>query len=698
MPSSTPRNKTSIATTIKRMVFGTSVSVLLIASFSFLTMEWYAAKQNLIDRVSLTSELMAEHLTAAVSFGDKTTAERFLASLSNDPDIKFSAVIIDEQELFAAYPKADTTIHDEAKSFLATDRTVASESAYKFTISKLFLLQNITLNQQPLGTLLMQVSLKGYWIHMALYLALILVVVIILIYLLQKVSNRFQKNIAKPIDLILERMSQVQNNSDYSIRIEVTRSDELGEIMHQFNNMVTKIESRDQELVEKSKEIEKHAFYDPLTGLPNRRLLSAQLEHEIQAALRTKNFGAVFYIDLDNFKNINDSLGHDTGDELLSVAANRIKDSLRDSDICARIGGDEFLAVLPGLNTNPHGASEQAFSIAEQLRKVLTTPIEINGRSIHSSASIGISMFGVKTESAQDILKQADMAMYVSKQSGRDCSHFFSAAMQEEAINRLNLEEELREALLSPWEHFELFYQLQMNRNGKASGAEALIRWHHPKHGLVLPCKFIPLAEITGLIIPLGNWVIEAACKQLATWQEQGKQLSLAVNVSSNQFLCDGFAEFIENQLIKYNINPLSLEIEITESLILDDKDKAVAVMQELRKHGITFSIDDFGTGYSSLQYLTTLPISKLKIDQSFVRDITIDKHDAAVVKTIILMTENLGMKVIAEGVETEVEHEFLLTNGCDLFQGYLFSKPVDINTFEQQFLSNECIQVAKNG
>ncbi len=698
MPSSTPRNKTSIATTIKRMVFGTSVSVLLIASFSFLTMEWYAAKQNLIDRVSLTSELMAEHLTAAVSFGDKTTAERFLASLSNDPDIKFSAVIIDEQELFAAYPKANTTIHDEAKRFLATDRTVASESAYKFTISKLFLLQNITLNQQPLGTLLMQVSLKGYWMHMALYLALILVVVIILIYLLQKVSNRFQKNIAKPIDLILGRMSQVQNNSDYSIRIEVTRSDELGEIMHQFNNMVTKIESRDQELVEKSKEIEKHAFYDPLTGLPNRRLLSAQLEHEIQAALRTKNFGAVFYIDLDNFKNINDSLGHDTGDELLSVAANRIKDSLRDSDICARIGGDEFLAVLPGLNTNPHGASEQAFSIAEQLRKVLTTPIEINGRSIHSSASIGISMFGVKTESAQDILKQADMAMYVSKQSGRDCSHFFSASMQEEAINRLNLEEELREALLSPWENFELFYQLQVNRNGKASGAEALIRWHHPKHGLVLPFKFIPLAEITGLIIPLGNWVIEAACKQLATWQEQGKQLSLAVNVSSNQFLCNGFAEFIENQLIKYNINPLSLEIEITESLILDDKDKAVAVMQELRKHGITFSIDDFGTGYSSLQYLTTLPISKLKIDQSFVRDITIDKHDAAVVKTIILMTENLGMKVIAEGVETEVEHEFLLTNGCDLFQGYLFSKPVDINTFEQQFLSNECIQVAKNG
>lgn len=697
MPSSTPRNKTSIATTIKRMVFGTSVSVLLIASFSFLTMEWYAAKQNLIDRVSLTSELMAEHLTAAVSFGDKTTAERFLASLSNDPDIKFSAVIIDEQELFAAYPKADTTIHDEAKSFLATDRTVASESAYKFTISKLFLLQNITLNQQPLGTLLMQVSLKGYWIHMALYLALILVVVIILIYLLQKVSNRFQKNIAKPIDLILERMSQVQDNSDYSIRIEVTRSDELGEIMHQFNNMVTKIESRDQELVEKSKEIEKHAFYDPLTGLPNRRLLSAQLEHEIQAALRTNNFGAVFYIDLDNFKNINDSLGHDTGDELLSVAANRIKDSLRDSDICARIGGDEFLAVLPGLNTNPHGASEQAFSIAEQLRKVLTTPIEINGRSIHSSASIGISMFGVKTESAQDILKQADMAMYVSKQSGRDCSHFFSAAMQEEAINRLNLEEELREALLSPWEHFELFYQLQMNRNGKASGAEALIRWHHPKHGLVLPCKFIPLAEITGLIIPLGNWVIEAACKQLATWQEQGKQLSLAVNVSSNQFLCDGFAEFIENQLIKYNINPLSLEIEITESLILDDKDKAVAVMQELRKHGITFSIDDFGTGYSSLQYLTTLPISKLKIDQSFVRDITIDKHDAAVVKTIILMTENLGMKVIAEGVETQVEHEFLLTNGCDLFQGYLFSKPVDICTFDAQFLSDEYFEVARN-
>lgn len=461
--------------------------------------------------------------------------------------------------------------------------------------------------------------------------------------------------------------------------------------------MVAKVELRDQELVEKSKEIEKHAFYDPLTGLPNRRLLSAQLKHEIQAALRTKNFGAVFYIDLDNFKTINDSLGHDTGDRLLTVAANRIKQSLRDSDICARIGGDEFLAVLPSLNILPHRAAEHAFSIAEQLRKVLTAPIEINGRSIHSSASIGISMFGDKTESAQDILKQADMAMYAAKQSGRDCSHFFSDAMQEEAINRLNLEEELREALLAPWEHFELFYQLQVDRNGHATGAEALIRWHHPEHGLVLPCTFIPLAELTGLIIPLGNWVIEAACKQLASWQEQGKKLNLAVNVSSNQFLSDGFAEFLENQLIKYKINPLSLEIEITESLILDDKDKAVAVMLELRKHGITFSIDDFGTGYSSLQYLTTLPISKLKIDQSFVRDITTDEHDAAVVKTIILMTENLGMQVIAEGVEAEIEHKFLIENGCGLFQGYLFSKPVDIDTFNAHFLSDEYVDVARN-
>lgn len=697
MPSSMQKTKKGIATTIKQMVFGTSVSVLLIASISFFAMEWYAAKQGLLDRVSLTSELMAEHLTAAVSFGDRSTAERLLSSLRNDSDIKHSAVITEDQQIFAAYPKALITLDEEAQNFLSLHRDRTSEPEHQFTLSKLYLLQVITLNEQAIGTLLTEVSLKGYWMHMALYLTLILALVIALIYALQKVSTRIQKSIAKPIDLILQRMQQVQNKSDYSIRIEVSRSDELGEIMHQFNNMVAKVELRDQELVEKSKEIEKHAFYDPLTGLPNRRLLSAQLEHEIQAALRTKNFGAVFYIDLDNFKTINDSLGHDTGDRLLTVAANRIKQSLRDSDICARIGGDEFLAVLPSLNIIPHSAAEHAFSIAEQLRKVLTAPIEINGRSIHSSASIGISMFGDKTESAQDILKQADMAMYAAKQSGRDCSHFFSDAMQEEAINRLNLEEELREALLAPWEHFELFYQLQVDRNGHATGAEALIRWHHPEHGLVLPCTFIPLAELTGLIIPLGNWVIEAACKQLASWQEQGKKLNLAVNVSSNQFLSDGFSEFLENQLIKYKINPLSLEIEITESLILDDKDKAVAVMLELRKHGITFSIDDFGTGYSSLQYLTTLPISKLKIDQSFVRDITTDEHDAAVVKTIILMTENLGMQVIAEGVEAEIEHQFLIENGCGLFQGYLFSEPVDIDTFNAHFLSDEYVDVARN-
>lgn len=696
MPSSNLIDKSSIAATIKQMVFVTSVAVLLIASFSFLAMEWYGARQGLIERVSLTSELMAEHLKAAVSFGDNNTANRFLASLSNDPDIKFASVFVGDNEVFATFSKAKGVTHNYTVELFKVKNQI-SGSNYHFTISTLYLWNPISLNQNQIGSLLIEVSLRSYWVHMLLYLCIILLIVIVLTYVLEKVSNQFQQRIAKPIEMILNRMSHVQNNGDYSVRMEVERSDELGKIMHQFNHMVANIELRGQELVEKNKEIEKHAFYDPLTELPNRRLLSEQLKHEIQAACRSKQLGAVFYIDLDNFKTINDSLGHDTGDSLLKEVAIKIKENLRESDLCARIGGDEFLAVLPNLSAQPNRAADQALSVAEHLRHVLTSPLQIGERTIYSSASIGISIFGGNTESAQDILKQADMAMYAAKNTGRDCTHFFSATMQEEAINRLNLEEALRESLMTPWQHFELHYQVQVDRAGQTVGAEALIRWHHPKRGLVPPNEFIPLAEITGLIIPLGNWVIEAACKQLSIWQQQGKKLTIAVNVSCNQFLSDGFAEFVENQLARYDINPLSLEIEITESLILDDKDKAIAVMSKLKDLGVTFSIDDFGTGYSSLQYLTTLPISKLKIDQSFVRDIAVDEHDAAVVKTIIQMTQNLGLEVLAEGVETDFEHRFLLSNGCGLFQGYLFSKPIEADSFEKQFLPELCPEVERN-
>ncbi|WP_415892187.1 EAL domain-containing protein [Neptuniibacter sp. PT8_73] len=675
----------SLAETIKRMVFMTSVSILLIASICFMALEWFAARQSLVDRISSMSELVAEHLTASVSFGDNATATLFLESFSSNPEIVSAVVLGEDGQVFASYP-ADGSLVKES-SVKQFQHNHSEEPDYQFTLTSFYLWQSVSLNQAPIGVLCVEVSLKGYWTQILSYMAAILGLIAILIYILQKVAMRFQQSISEPIDSILERMDTVQKRGDYSVRVEVNRVDELGAIMSQFNNMIAKIELRDQQLVEKNIEIEKHAFYDPLTGLPNRRLLAEQLKHEIRAAHRAKKYGAVFYIDLDNFKTINDSLGHDSGDKLLVSVANRLQIGLRESDICARIGGDEFIAVLPDLGECPQSAAEHALSIAEELRTILTSAVQIDDRSVHTSASIGISLFNSTTESAQELLKQSDMAMYAAKDSGRNCSYFFSKEMQEAAINRLNLEEDLREALNSPQDNFELFYQAQVNKDGECVGAEALIRWHHPSRGLVSPGVFIPLAEKTGLIVPLGNWIIDSACRQLSSWQEQNSVFTLAINVSSNQFLDRGFSEYLKHTIGLHQIRPDALEIEITESLILDDKNEAVSKMEELRNLGLTFSIDDFGTGYSSLQYLTTLPISKLKIDQSFVRQLLTDKNDAAVVKTIILMTQNLGLKVLAEGVENAAEYDYLLENGCELFQGYLFSKPIDINAFEHAYL-----------
>ncbi|MGI1669484.1 MAG: EAL domain-containing protein [Neptuniibacter sp.] len=681
----------NISEKVRSMILATSIGVLVVASIFFIVMEIYLTRGALLNRVALMSELVGSHVTAALSFEDKKTAAKFLRSIGNDKDVK-NAVLLDKDGEFFAEFSSESENSGQTAFWVQTP--VPEGQYHRFTLNNLFFRQPINLDGNAIGTLYLKVSLASLWLQMAVYLAAIVILILIVGIILKRTAENFKRKISEPIETMLSKMSQIQDEGDYSVRIDIKRSDEIGQIIDKFNEMVERIQCRDIELVEKKDEIEKHAFYDPLTGLPNRRLLTEQLSHEVSNAKRKETWGAVFYIDLDNFKTINDSLGHDTGDLLLIVAADRIRSNLRESDLCARIGGDEFIAVLPDIASDVGPAADNALFIAEQLKDALAKAFTLRGRTLHSAASIGISLFHRHSESSNEVLKQADMAMYAAKQVGKNTVHFFSEEMQEQAVKRLNLEEDLRLALESPDEQFELFYQVQIDKEDRVVGAEALIRWHHPKGELIYPDEFIPLSELTGLIMPLGNWVIAAACKQLNEWQKHGKDLVLAVNVSPKQFLQQGFVEYVKSQLKANNIKPLTLEIEITESLILDDKDKAIEIMTELRQIGVTFSIDDFGTGYSSLQYLTTLPISKLKIDKSFVRDITTDKNDAAVVKTIILMSQNLGLNVIAEGVENTEEHTFLLENGCGLFQGYLFAKPFSLPEFERTYMQQN--EVAK--
>ena len=436
-------------------------------------------------------------------------------------------------------------------------------------------------------------------------------------------------------------------------------------------------------------EIQQLAFYDVLTGLPNRRLLLERLKLALAYSVRTGNYGSIFFLDLDNFKVLNDTLGHDIGDLLLQAVAQRLESCVREGDTIARLGGDEFVIIINALSNQPVEAVAQALVVGKKILRELNLPYLLASYEYRSTPSIGANLFIGHEISIQELLKQSDIAMYQAKKAGRNTLQFFDPAMQEIIIKRAVMEAELQTALEN--RQFQLYYQVQMVSSGQALGAEALIRWIHPERGIVSPAHFIPLAEETGQILQIGHWVLDTACAQLAVWQKNDltRHLTLSVNVSARQFHQDGFIGQVRQVLQQHAINPTKLKLEPTESILLDDIAEAVATMNALKELGVQFALDDFGTGFSSLQYLKILPLNQLKIDQSFVRDLVSGANDQAIVRTIIAMAHGLNLDVIAEGVETAEQLQILQQNGCNHFQGYLFGKPVPIEKFEQA-LRNE--------
>ncbi|MBI1174350.1 MAG: EAL domain-containing protein [Sideroxydans sp.] len=433
------------------------------------------------------------------------------------------------------------------------------------------------------------------------------------------------------------------------------------------------------------KQIRQLAFYDPLTRLPNRRLLADRLQQVLATSLRSGQYGALMLLDLDHFKTINDTQGHSVGDKMLVETALRLRDCVRVGDSVARLGGDEFVVVLEGLGNGLSHASVKAEMIADKIRDELSEPYWINGGEHHITPSIGITMFRGNQDSQEDLFIRADTAMYQAKAKGRNTICFFDPIMQSALEMRSEMEKKLRGAMLR--QELELYYQGQMDNSGQPVGAEVLLRWKHPVSGMVSPAQFIPIAEDSGLIQPIGQWVLEQACAQLAIWQNDPlfSHLSVAVNVSARQFRQSSFVELVRSTLTSSGINPSRLKLELTESLVLDNVADTINKMAHLKALGVRFSMDDFGTGYSSLTYLKQLPLDQIKIDQSFVRDITTDQSDATIVQTIIAMSQSLGLDVIAEGVETEEQLDFLKLHNCRAFQGYLFGKPMPVAEFEQQ-------------
>jgi diguanylate cyclase (GGDEF)-like protein/PAS domain S-box-containing protein len=430
-------------------------------------------------------------------------------------------------------------------------------------------------------------------------------------------------------------------------------------------------------------EVRQLAFYDPLTQLPNRRLLLDRLHQALVLSARTKCLGALLFIDLDNFKTLNDTLGHDVGDRLLQQVAQRLATCVRECDTVARFGGDEFVIMLEDLSDVLLEAVAQTETVGQKILVALNQPYALAAQPYHCTASIGATLFREQQNSVDDLLKRADLAMYEAKAAGRNTLRFFDPKMQADVTARATLETDLRRGLQE--QEFCLYYQCQVDQAGRVTGAEALVRWQHPAHGLMFPADFIPMAEETGLILPLGNWVLEAACQQLAVWARQAEKahLSIAVNVSAVQFRQVDFVEQVLAVIQRSGANPQKLKLELTESLLLDDVEVIIVKMIALKNWGIAFALDDFGTGYSSLTYLKRLPLDQLKIDQSFVRDLLTDPNDAAIARTIIALAQSMGLSVIAEGVETHAQRDCLAGQGCLAYQGYLFSRPLPLDKFE---------------
>lgn len=430
-------------------------------------------------------------------------------------------------------------------------------------------------------------------------------------------------------------------------------------------------------------EIHQLAFFDPLTGLPNRRLLMDRLEVAMKDSYRSGQLAALLFIDLDHFQQINDILGHYLGDQLLQALSRRFDGVLRDTDTLSRLGGDEFALLLHDLGAEQEHAALIAERVAGKLLGILASPVTFDHQSITVTASIGITLFRDHGTTLDEVFQQADMALFQAKQAGRNTLRFFDPGMQAQLHVRARLEAGLREALSR--DEFRLFYQVQVNASGEAIGVEGLLRWEHPERGMVAPAEFIPLAEENRLIVPIGAWVLETACRQLVAWASDPAMVALAisVNVSPRQFREADFVERVLDILDATGAPAERLKLEVTESLFLEERDDARAKMLRLRERGVSFSLDDFGTGYSSLSYLKRLPLDQLKIDQSFVRDLHVDETSAAIVVSMTALAKSLQLEVVAEGVETQAQYDWLVAHGCQIFQGYLFGRPVPVEALD---------------
>ncbi|MBI5196613.1 MAG: EAL domain-containing protein [Nitrospirae bacterium] len=678
----------------------TTVVALLLTGLVLIAGEIVSFRSSLVENITAQAKIIGNNSTAALTFNDQNAAEETLSALKSVPDIDFALIYAKDGSVFAKYKRKDVK-----KDYSPPE---IREDGYDFGVEHLTLFQSIVLDNEVIGTVYIRCDLNELYKRISWNIGVVLVLLALSIFVAFLLMSKLLQSITKPMMSMVQLMKTISTTKNYTLRSSIERQDEIGVLSGGFNEMLEQIQSRDMEIkrsyeqllqeftVRKQAEdtIKYMAYYDSLTGLPNRSLFNDRLSQVILQAQRNNQKLAVIFLDLDRFKNINDTLGHPTGDLLLKAVADRLSKSLRQSDTIShdvideftisRHGGDEFTILLPGVNH-----VRDAARVAQKVLDILTEKFSVGIHELFISASAGISMYPADGDNAETLVKNADIAMYTAKEHGRNNYQFFTSAMNASVFERLTVENSLRKAIKK--DEFILHYQPRVDiKTGRITGMEALVRWQHPEFGLVPPAQFIPIAEETGLIIPIGEQILWKTCRQNKIWQDAGlPHLRVGVNLSARQFQQQNLVEMISLALNNTGLSSAWLEIEITESTIMKDVSRTVRVLNKIHDMGVQIAIDDFGTGYSSLSYLKAFPIDMLKIDRAFLMGVTINPNDAAIVNAIIAMAHILKLKVIAEGVETEEQLNFLRSGQCDDMQGYFFSRPLPPEELEQLLKNN---------
>ena len=657
---------------------------------------WTATRAELLRTTEITAQVIAQNSAPAFLFSDKKAATEVIRSLNQDPNVLGADLYLPNRELFASFRQADIPDFlqksiDDSKSNVKTIR----ES--HFYTSHLLVVTPVVSEHQSVGALAMYVDLSTMYLYIIRLALVVLAGALAAVFIARILLKRFLHSILDPINELVTTMYDVSSNDDYSQRAIVRADDEIGQLSGSFNFMLEQIQRRDtalgKELAERKRteiKLDHIAHYDSVTGLPNRHFFNRHTQELTQRRDPQEfNFGLLF-IDLDNFKYVNDTFGHWVGDLLLVSVAERLQSVLRTRDLVVRLGGDEFCVLLD----NPKQL-DVAMTLAGKILAVLSTPFNCENHEFIVGASIGVAMMPTHVSRFDELLSCADAAMYSAKALGKNNVQVWTPEMSERTAQRFTIESALRHAIDNG--ELEVFYQPIMTLStGHIAGMEALLRWKHPTLGFVSPAEFIPVAEESQLIVSIGEWVLRQACKQAKIWAPHFGQLFIAVNVSARQFREPRFADLVERIVRESGCPPHIIELEVTETILMSQTSETMAILADLSRRGFKLSLDDFGTGYSSLAYLKRFPINKLKIDRSFVSELPNDLDDIAIAQIIVSLAQHMEMKVVAEGIETQEQSDFLNQLGCTYGQGFLFSRPLtaaNFSIFAESNLSSEFAQ-----